>query len=56
MEEAVIRIGLESQFFCTADPAGWDPVYEKSPVHIAAHLHKAAFQKAIKTGETGEPK
>ena len=52
VEEAVARIGLETQFFCTADPAGWDPIYEKSPVHIAAHLHTAAFQQALKTKET----
>ena len=23
-EEAVVRIGLETQYFCMADPAGWD--------------------------------
>lgn len=54
VEEAIARIGVETQFFCTADPAGWDPIYEKSPVHIAAHMHTAAFQKAVKAEETGK--
>ncbi len=47
VEEAIIRIGLETQFFCTANPAGWDPIYGKSPVHFAGDVHKAALQKAI---------
>lgn len=47
LEEAAVRIGLETQFFCTADPSGWDPMYGKSPVHFAAELHRAAFSKAL---------
>ncbi len=46
-EEALTRIGLETQFFCTADPSGWDPMYGKSPVHFAAELHEGALKKAI---------
>jgi len=45
--EAVIRIGLETQFFCSADPAGWDPIYGKSPVHFAGKVHAAALRRAI---------
>jgi hypothetical protein len=47
LEEAIVRIGLETQFFCTADPAGWDPMYGKSPVHFAGDLHSAALKKAL---------
>jgi hypothetical protein len=47
IEEAGIRIGLETQFFCTANPAGWDPMYGKSPVHFAGGLHSAALVKAL---------
>ncbi len=47
--EAVERIGLETQFCCTANPAGWDPMYGKSPVHFAAEVHKAAFIKALES-------
>lgn len=47
LEEAAIRIGLETQFFCSADPAGWDPIYGKSPVHFAGDVHKAAIKRAI---------
>jgi hypothetical protein len=54
LSEALARIGLETQFFCSADPAGWDPIYEKSPVHIAAHLHTAAFRKAAEEAEQKE--
>lgn len=46
-DEAVTRMGLEVQFFCSADPAGWDPMYGKSPVHLAGKLHSAALKKAL---------
>jgi len=47
VEKALERIGLETQFFCTADPANWDPIYQKSPVHIAGNIHHKALRKAI---------
>jgi hypothetical protein len=46
--QALIKIGLETQYFCTADPSNWDPIYGKSPVHLAAELHKIALAKALK--------
>lgn len=46
--EALARIGLETQFFCTANPAGWDPLYGKSPVHFAGELHKKALARALR--------
>jgi len=46
-DEAMVRMGLEVQFFCTADPAGWDPIYGKSPVHLAGRLHSSALSKAV---------
>ena len=45
--EAIVRMGLEPQFFCTANPAGWDPIYGKSPVHFAGNVHSKALAKAI---------
>lgn len=51
VSDAVIRIGLEAQFFCSADPAGWDPLWGKSPVHLAADLHAHAFIKAVEEGQ-----
>lgn len=48
VEDAKVRIGLETQFFCVADPSSWDPITGKSPVHIAADLHKAALATALK--------
>jgi hypothetical protein len=47
-DAAIDRIGLETQYFCTADPSAWDPIYGKSPVHRAAEFHKAALILAIK--------
>jgi len=47
VEEAATRIGLETQYFCSADPAGWDPLYGKSPVHFAGEVHKAALLRAL---------
>ena len=46
--DAPVLIGLETQFFCTADPAGWDPIYGKSPVHFAGNIHRTALEKAIR--------
>jgi hypothetical protein len=43
-DAALQRFGLETQFFCTADPAGWDPLWGRSPVHFAGHLHAAALR------------
>lgn len=48
IDEAPVRIGLDTQFFCTADPSNWDPIWGKSPVHLAADLHRAALVAAIK--------
>lgn len=45
---AVVRVGLETQFHCVADPAGWDPVYGKSPLHFAGDVHSAALERAIR--------
>ena len=47
VDEAIMRMGLEVQFFCTADPSGWDPIYGKSPVHLAGKLHSSALGRAI---------
>jgi thymidylate synthase len=46
-EEAATRIGLETQYFCSANPAGWDPLNGKSPVHFAGEVHKTALLRAI---------
>jgi len=46
--EAIVRIGLETQFFCSADPAGWDPIWGKSPVHFAGDVHSAALKRAVR--------
>jgi len=48
VNEALEGIGLQTQFFCTADPANWDPIGGKSPVHLAADLHCSAFKEALK--------
>lgn len=46
-DDAVRKIGLETQFYCFADTAGWDPIYGKSPVHFAGKIHSKMLQKAI---------
>ena len=46
-EKAVVRIGLEVQFFCSADGADWDPIGGKSPIHFAGDVHSAALEKAL---------
>jgi hypothetical protein len=47
VSEAPTRFGLEVQYFCSADPSNWDPIYGKSPVHFAGRIHGAALKKAI---------
>ena len=46
--EALSCIGLQTQYFCAADPAGWDPIYGESPVHRAAEIHRKALLRALK--------
>jgi hypothetical protein len=46
-EQAVVRIGLETQFFCVADPSSWDPLWGKSPVHFAGKVHSKALERAL---------
>jgi len=48
VKDALTRFGLEVQFFCTADPAAWDPISGKSPIHIADHIHSAALKICLK--------
>lgn len=48
LDEAMTRFGLEVQFFCSANPAGWDPLWGKSPVHLAADVHTAALKTSLK--------
>ena len=48
IDEAITRIGLETQYFCTADPAGWDPINGKSPVHLAGDIHRKALIRGLK--------
>lgn len=45
--DVVRKIGLDTQFFCSADPAGWDPIYAKSPVHFAGKVHSQALLTAL---------
>lgn len=46
IEEAPRHIGLRTQFLCKANPAGWDVLHGKSPVHVSAELHRAALERA----------
>ena len=48
LEEACVQIGIETQYFCTANPANWDPIYDKSPLHFAGELHSTALKRALK--------
>ena len=52
-QEAIERIGLETQFFCIADPSSWDPLWGKSPIHFAADVHTKALKKALSRKRRG---
>lgn len=45
--EALARAGLEAQLFCKARPSAWDPLWGKSPVHFAGHVHAQALGRAL---------
>ncbi len=47
VEDVLIRLPRQVQYFCSADPSGFDPVTGKSPVHYAGYVHIAALTKAI---------
>ena len=55
VDDAARKMGIESQFFCSANPAGWDPIYGKSPVHFAGKVHAKAIADAIIEAMGGEP-
>ena len=48
VEDAAVRIGLEVQYFCVADPSSWDPISGKSPVHLAGEFHKTGLSRALR--------
>ncbi|SHO46623.1 protein of unknown function [Desulfopila aestuarii DSM 18488] len=54
VDDAARKMGIESQFFCSANPAGWDPIYGKSPVHFAGKVHAKAIADAIIEAMGGE--
>ena len=47
VDEALTRLPREVQYHCSANPAGFDPVTGRSPVHYAGHVHRKALEKAI---------
>ena len=47
VDEVLTRLPRQVQYFCCADPSGFDPVTGKSPVHFAGYVHIAALKKAI---------
>lgn len=47
VDDAARKAGLDTQFYCYADPSNWDPIYGKSPVHFAGKIHDKQLQKAI---------
>lgn len=54
VDDAARKMGIEAQFFCFANPAGWDPIYGKSPVHFAGKVHSKALAKAIEQALSAE--
>jgi hypothetical protein len=47
VEDVLVRLPRQVQYFCSADPSGFDPVSGKSPVHFAGYVHIAALKHAI---------
>ncbi len=51
VDEVLTRLPRQVQYFCSADPSGFDPVSGKSPVHFAGYVHIAALKKAIEEAD-----
>lgn len=51
VEDVINRLPRQVQYFCSADPSGFDPVTGKSPVHYAGYVHIAALTKAIENAQ-----
>jgi hypothetical protein len=49
VDDVLTRLPRQVQYFCSADPSGFDPVSGKSPVHYAGYVHIAALKKAIES-------
>ena len=47
VDEALVKLPLQVQQNCFADPSSFDPISGKSPVHYAGYVHLAALQKAV---------
>lgn len=47
IDDVLVRLPRQVQYFCSADPSGFDPVSGKSPVHFAGYVHIAALKHAI---------
>ena len=47
VDDVLVRLPRQVQYFCSADPSGFDPVSGKSPVHFAGYVHIAALKHAI---------
>ncbi|MBM9602777.1 DUF166 family (seleno)protein DfsP [Desulfopila inferna] len=47
VQEALVKLPLRVQQNCFANPAAFDPISGKSPVHYAGYVHLAALKKAI---------
>ncbi len=47
VDDVLTRLPRQVQYFCCADPSGFDPISGKSPVHFAGYVHIAALKKAI---------
>ena len=51
VDDVLTRLPRQVQYFCSADPSGFDPVSGKSPVHFAGYVHIAALKKAIEDAQ-----
>ncbi|MCP3898476.1 MAG: hypothetical protein GY707_01935 [Desulfobacteraceae bacterium] len=53
IDHAMSKLPLQVQQNCYANPAGFDPISGKSPLHYAGYVHIAALKKAIEEVKKG---
>ena len=54
VDEAMVKLPLQVQQNCFADPSSFDPISGKSPVHYAGYVHFAALKKAVEQASKGK--
>lgn len=49
VDDALECVAREVQYLCSADPSNFDPISDKSSLHVAGNVHAKALRRAIES-------